>query len=255
MYNGEREVLDLHLGVLSPFVDTFVIVESKLTFSGNPKPLYLFQQERYLKPYWRKMYPYLCTDTYSQQEVENAINNPATGGQPHWVREYLQKEEFHRALNELKPDDDDTIILGDVDEIIDPHFSLESESPVKAKLRVYSYYLDNRSSEEFYGTTIAQYKDIKRKSINDVRNDRSNLSKDYMGWHFTNMGGEEKLMNKVSSYGHVEYSTPEVKEIIKANMAQNKDYIGRPFTLSTDETEWPEYLKANRDKYKSLLKK
>ncbi len=255
MYNGEREILDLHLNILAPFVDTFLIVESKFTYSGNPKPLHFFQDQRYVKPFWRKIQTYMCTNVYSQDEVERAIHHPATGGQSHWVREFLQREEFHRALNELNPDDDDTIIMGDVDEILDPHVSLESETPIKAKLRVYSYYLNNRSNELFYGIPIAQYKDIKGKSINDVRNSRDNLSEQFMGWHFTNMGGEEKLRHKIESNGHQEFNTPEIKNQVKHNITANKDYVGRDFTFNTDETEWPEYLVKNKSRYKDLLKK
>ena len=48
MFYNELDVLETRLRKLSPHVDLFVLVESKVTHNGNPKPLYFEEnKERY----------------------------------------------------------------------------------------------------------------------------------------------------------------------------------------------------------------
>lgn len=255
-YNGEFQILKLHLSILDQYVDKFIIVEANKTFTGHDKQLYFFRDQRFFKPWWRKI-EYYIVDEWDDPELWALANNsPNTTGASHWKREFYNKESIQKALIKFKVQDNDVVMIGDVDEIIDPTAEYESESPIKAKLRVYSGYLNNLSNEEFWGTLIAQYKDIKGQCLNHMRSDKSLYSKgDYLGWHFTNMGGIEEVRRKLNdSYTPETYNTFAVQQALPDRIRNAKDYLGRDFTFTLDEKEWPGYLRVNRAKYEDLCK-
>ncbi len=253
-FNGETAVLKLHLATLYDYVDKFIIVEANKTFAGNKKPMYFFRDQRYFAPWLKKVEYYPITDWDDPEIWELAIKSPNTKGAAHWKREFYIKESIKKAL--LTLEDEDTVFIGDVDEIIDPNAHFESNSPIKAKLRVYAYYLNNLSDEEFYGTLIAQYKDIKNTCLNHLRSDKGLYAKsDYLGWHFTSMGGIEEVRRKLNnSYTQDSYNTFEVQQKLPERMKEGIDYLGRNFQFTLDESNWPEYLKEHRQDFKYLLK-
>ena len=232
LYNGERDIFDLRYNVLKDVVDEFVVVEFGKTFSGKDKeahPINLpkvsyhfFTQVKDLKP-----------------------NLP-----PAFATEYNQREMIKQCLKHL--DGDEWVFIGDCDEIWEPNFEIP-EDRIKFRLRVYAYYLNNRSSEDFaLGPILARYHTVRANRINDLRT-QTPLSPELSGWHFTNMGGAERLKEKIESYGHQEFNTPEVKDNLEERIKRNQDYVGRNFTFWKDESDWPEYLKNNKDKYNHLL--
>lgn len=255
-FNGESAILKLHLSVLNDYVDKFIIVEANKTFTGIEKPLYFFRDQRYFKPWWKKIDYYPITEWDDPDIWGQAANSPNTKGASHWKREFYIKESIHKALKASHVKDDDQVFIGDVDEIIDPLASFASETPIKAKLMVYSYYLNNRSNEDFHGTLIAQYGDVKNNCLNHMRSDTSLYSQgDYLGWHFTNMGGQEEVRRKLNdSYTSESYNTFEVQQMLPERMKQNTDYLGRQFQFWIDEKDWPAYLKRNKLKYQQLCR-
>ncbi len=255
-YNGETQILKLHLGVLDQYVDRFIIVEANKTFTGQDKPLYFFRDQRYFQKWWKKIDYYVVNDWDDVALWDQAINSPNTTGAAHWKREFFIKESIHKALKEYNVQDDDTLFIGDVDEIIDPNAVFESDTPIKAKLRVYAYWLNNRSNEAFWGTLICQYKDIKDKCLNHVRSDKSLYSTgDYLGWHFTSQGGTDEVRRKLNdSYTAESYNTFEVQRLLPERMKNGQDFLGRDFRFTLDESEWPEYLKRNKEKFKYLCR-
>lgn len=245
-FNGEYDLFDLRYNILKDFVDQFIVVESTETFSGKPKPLYF---ERVRRNYPKAIYAVNEGD-YTPEEIKQAEESPNTKGAAHWKLEFMQKERIKLALEHLK--DDDIVYIGDVDEIWEPS-PIINWMPVKLKLRVYTYHLNNSSNEVFYGTLRLKYKFIKDECLNHLRTN-SPLSIDFAGWHFTSMGGEKELRRKLTdSYTKESYATQAVLDNLPAAIKQRRDFLGRNFTYMVDETEWPQYLKDNREKYKHLL--
>jgi len=256
-FNGENSILRLHLGILADYVDKFIILEANKTFTGKDKILYFARDERFFKPWLHKIEYYPMTQWDDTRIWEMAVNSPNTKGAEHWKREFYIKESIQKVLQFYHIKDDDIVIVGDVDEIIDPTVHFESETPIKAKLRVYSYFLNNRSNEVFYGPLIAQYKDIKGQCLNHIRSDTSLYSGDQdLGWHFTSMGGIDEVMRKLNdSYTAESYYTDEVKRQLSTRLSQNKDFLGRDFIYTLDEEQWPSYLKENKKQFAHLCRK
>lgn len=256
LYNGETQILKLHLGMLENYVDKFVIVEANKTFTGKDKPLHFFRTQRYFEKWWPKIEYFIVNDWDDPMLWEQAITSPNTRGASHWKREFYIKESIHKALQYAGVQDDDTVFIGDVDEIIDPTVKFSSETPVKAKLRVYAYYLNNRSTEPFWGTLVAQYKDIKGEILNHMRSDTELYSQGpFLGWHFTSMGGLDEVRRKLDdSYTNESYNTPEVQQLLQERVLQGTDYLGRDFQFSVEEDDWPQYLKDNKKNFIRLCK-
>ncbi len=255
-YNGEFQVLKLHLAVLDPYVDRFIIVEANKTFTGEDKPLYFFRDQRFFKPWWKKIDYYVVNDWDDVELWQQAMNSPNTQGASHWKREFYIKESIHKALKKFNVQDDDLLFIGDVDEIINPKANYESDTPIRARLLVYACYFNNMSNEVFWGTLVAQYGDIKDKCLNHLRSDTTlNSQGDYLGWHFTSQGGLEEVRRKLNNTYSIESgNTPLLQQVLPERLKLGIDYIGRPFVFELNEDKWPQYLKDNRGKFHLLCK-
>lgn len=245
-YNGEKELWDIHYNVLKDHVDEFIVVEFDKTFSGIDKPS-TFQTAEYPDV----KYYYVGEDYYSKY-AEMAESSPNTQGATHWKREFMQKESIKDALTHLK--DDDVVFIGDVDEVWAPDV-YDISHPIKFKLDVYTYWLNNRSSEKFWGTLASKYVHIKDNCLNHIRSTNHYKTTEAHGWHFTSQGGYNAVDKKLKdSYTEETYYNQWVKDNLEQNIAQNKDFLGRDFEYTIDESEWPQYLKDNREKYAHLCK-
>lgn len=233
-YNGEEAILDIRLNVLDPYVDKFVICESEQTFSGLTKPIY-----------YKGDNPKVIHIIAPNIETDNAFERAA-----------YQKEYLKTALKDLK--DDDVVYFGDVDEIWKPQ---EVDDKVYNLRQLnYSYYLNNRSSEEWVGTVVGKWGIIKTNSFNFWRANHTN-ELDNGGWHFTNIGGVEMIKRKLESYDHQEFNHDYIKNRLEYQIKNNRDYVGRtwdwkgvPFTFKVDESELPSYILDNKEKLRDYFK-
>jgi len=241
-YNGEADLLEIRLNILDKYVDQFIIVEAPTTFTRRAKPLYYLNQEDRFKKWHHKIKYHIIDENYTEEEIAQAENSPNTIGASHWKREFLQKESIKKALTHLK--DDDIVFVGDVDEVWEPE-ALGIQG--KIRLRVYTYYLNNRSSEDFHGTIVYPYKFIKDECLNHLRTTSPKEDHHY-GWHFTSMGGLDEVRRKLNdSYTEESYNTQEVQDKLAERFGKS-DYIGRGFTFTVDESDLPEWLLKNKHK-------
>ena len=254
---NELELLELRFNILDSYVDYFVIVEATETFSGLPKPLY-FEENKHLFEKWKHKIIHHVVDDYPSDKAICAMadlspNVPKHGAQ-HWHREFYQKESIKKALTGLQ--NDDLCFVGDADEIwnYNKTYSLQDNDVFKLKLKVYSYFLNNRSNEEFAGTIVTKYRNIKNNCLNHLRARNIKYLNDG-GWHFTNMGGIDRVREKLNASNTGEsYNTPDVQSKLAERIYANKDYIGRDFKFWIDERELPPYLLTHRQRYAHLFK-
>ncbi len=254
-YNGERDILKLHLSTTDSWVDKYIIVEANQTFTGKPKILYFFRDNRWFKKWWPKIDYYVVNNWEDENLWQKARQSPNTQGAEHWKREFYIKENIQKALKQTNVQDHDMLYIGDVDEIPRQyHESTKAKYPAKLKLDVYAYYLNNRSNEDFWGTYVAPYSYIKDKILNHERSRIDIRTKETNGWHFTSMGGLKEFRRKLNdSYTHESYNTEEVQQNLAQRHKECIDFLGRNFTFKISEEHWPEYLKQNKKLFKHLL--
>jgi len=258
-YNGEADVLEIRLNILYDSVDTFIVVEAPTTFSGIKKPLYFEQQKERFAPFLKKI-KYFVIDDYPNDEelckLADSSSNVPKDGPEHWRREFYQKESIKKALVSLN--DKDVCFIGDVDEIWNPEVFIDytKDDIFKLEQKVYSYYLNNRSSEPWAGTLVTKYKNVKNSCLNHLRT-KSKTKYTYIkngGWHFTSMGGLQELRRKLKdSYTEESYNNKDVQDNLEKRFGK-KDYMGRNFKFWLDESDLPKYILDNKEKYKHLFK-
>ena len=250
-FNGEKELFELRYNILKDYVDSFRVIEFDKTFSGREKHPVFAQN-------WPKVRSYYITEATWSKYNTMALESPncPKDGPEHWRREFAQKESIKDAISDLN--EKDIVFIGDVDEIWNPDQMKDYtyvDDPIKLKLKVYSYFLDNRSSEEFWGTLVARYMDIKDACLNHLRSNTDLRTKEEYGWHFTSMGGYERVKDKLTdSYTNDSYANDWVLNNLESNINEIHDFLGRHFSYNKDDSEWPQYLKDNKSKYKHLLR-
>ena len=273
---NELELLQIRLNVLDKHVDHFVLIESTETFSGKPKELF-YEKNKHLFNKWKdKIIHHIIDDVPKDQEdLRLRLKNPSLSildkdiiqnsltsdnipkGQVHWFKEFYQKESIKKALIELSPDD--ICFVSDVDEIWNPKrdFNPQDSEVLRIRQDMYAYYINNRSSEPWAGTLVTRYQTIRDSCLNHLRTPRKTKYR-YVndgGWHFTNMGGVDRIKQKLESYGHQEFNNDTIKSDLERKISENKDFIGRKFRFWIDEKGLPEYIISNKDKYIELFKK
>lgn len=228
MFNGEYDILDIRFNLLDEYVDKFIICESQQTFSGNWKPLYWVERDNRFEQWEDKVIYHVV----EPKDITNAFERAA-----------FQKDSIRDALKDCRPND--MIYYGDVDEIWKPQ-----KKEGKLRQLAYSYYLNNRSSEDWQGTNMCKYKNLY--NLNEWRANHDIILEDG-GWHFTNVMPFDKIINKLESYDHQEANIPWVKDGLKARMDANIDFLGRthdwkgnPFTMWVDEKDLPQYILDNK---------
>lgn len=241
---NELDLLEARLNILDPHVDRFVICESYQTFSGKNKPLNLIENAKRFEK-WADKILYVIPNNIETHDP--------------FVRAGYQKDFIREAMTQIA-EDDDIIYFGDLDEIWKPQ-KIEDDKIYNLKQLNYSYYLNNRSSENWVGTVVGKWKTFKTNTVNHWRANHDNELEDG-GWHFTNMGGMEQILKKLESYDHhLEANIPWVRDGLKERMEKGEDYLGRdadwrgePFKMWIEEENLPAYILENKDKYKHLWK-
>lgn len=255
---NELDLLEIRLNTLYDHVDYFVISECTHTFTGKQKELNFKNNFSRFDKFKEKIIYSIIDDSPAEY---------STG-----AREIFQKNSILKALKNCK--DDDVILVSDIDEIPNPTvLSNTIKNVLKDNIQVlmqnfYYYYLNNLIEEDYYGSTkwkgtrVSSFWLFKQLNVNNIRNtDNVGITPIQIlngGWHFSFLGGKEKIIEKLDAYGHQEYNTNEVRSNIENNMeCLEQDLFFRKMkakTVKIDDT-YPEYLYKNIDKYQHLLRK
>lgn len=239
---NELDTLEIRLNILDPYVDRFILVEARETFSGVPKPLYYLENKERFAKWNHKIQHYIAEP---EQFIEMAKSSPNTGaGEHYWIREFAQKESLQNALKGL--DDNDIVFISDVDEIWNPvtlsDYDFSGNVIFKPKQKPYMYFVNQRTDEYWLGWTGSigtRYANIKNNCINHLRTDSmaDYVPIDNGGWHFNSLGGKDK---KRAAFKHPVYEN-------------DYEWKRREVNMRIDESDLPEYLLTNKDKWKNLF--
>lgn len=269
---NELDLLKLRLNVLSPVVDRFVIVESTVTFSGQPKSLFYKENKHLFKEFNDRIIHIVVDDT------------PDGPGISPFDRDAFQKTARERGLSACSKTD--IIIYSDLDEIPNPekvkealasfdpekiyhfaqrqfYFYLNLEE-ISGKLLSYAGDFEHIKKKQWLGPYMFQLGLIDRFPLRELRSNKTperSVRVSDGGWHFTYMGGSkdesvsERVAHKIKSAAHQEFNTKRILSRIGKNISGKKDIFGRSSKFKRVEIDasYPEYLVKNLEEFSYLV--
>ena len=215
LFNNEFDMFDIHLAISESYVDKWIVLEANKTLSGLDKPYNLFNK---LSKYKEK---------YNDRFEVISLDIPKNNSHRSYYETSMRKG-FESTLT--KYGSDDIIIHGDLDEIINPEkfkkiidTMNQHNKPVSCSLEMYVYKFDQKAERGWKGTVVA------RKCMFETPHDLYKGSKDIVkrknrehcvspdetvGWHWTWMGSDDLIRNKVNSL--IEHQGRNAEEILVA---------------------------------------
>lgn len=231
LFFNEVEMAYFRMKELDSFVDVFLIIEAKTSFSGNPKELNYFKHRHKFREFRSKV----VYRTYRGGTSPNA-----------WDNERAQRNFIKTAYLKFA-NDNDLFCLSDVDEIpnfnsIKPNHTFDK--PHVFKMDMYKYNLTNLHSRGLWrGTKMIFWNAFKLQFSNmeDFRlyNKLDCIEIQNGGWHLTYFGGVEMITRKIEGFSHQELNRPEFKsETHILNAIKNgDDLFNRPSITEHIEIE------------------
>jgi len=266
---NELELLEIRLHELDPVVDRFVLVEATRTHSNLEKPLYFdLNKERFAR--------------FLPKIIHIVVSDFPIASGNRWVFENYQRNAIFRGLRDC--DQNDVVVVSDVDEIVRPQAILEYKDYPGIKFfrqRLYYYFLNCECSNLIWDAPkMAFYRDMHtpqwlreypkpwypRKWQRSLAKRGIALKqlvgeKDVFigegGWHFSYLGGIERVRQKIKAFAHVEYDNDEFlkKENLSRAIENGEDIFGREnkFHFVTIDSSFPRYLFENKERFSALI--
>jgi len=216
---NELELLELRLMELYDTVDYFVLVEANKTHTGKPKDYIFENNKNKFKEYLDKIIHIKVDDMppYSQNDI--------------WTAENFQRNCIMRGLVDYAGPGD-KIIISDIDEIPNTETikaNLNNPNWVTFRQKLYYYYVNCEQNCHWDGPIMATYgtfnqpqhlRNAARSGFNSQQNG---------GWHYSFMGGPERVKLKVESIAESHYIINDVGSVddIKEKMESQKDLWNR----------------------------
>lgn len=244
---NEFEILKLRIEYLKDIVDTFVIVESNYTYSGDPKPYYLDQiihelpREKIVSIHYE---PDISSLSFGRSNLDMTSD--------FWKLERSQRQYITDHLDQFNPDD--LFMVSDVDEIpnkdlikhIKSH-NVPQDFCASVECEMFYYNFATKMNCEWRGTVISTIQNAKEKGCDYFRANRNNIQ-EYKkgGWHFSYFGDVNRIQHKIKSFAHQEFNTSQInnsQNIIDA-IQNKKDLLRRGETfIDYSFDDFPDDLK------------
>jgi hypothetical protein len=243
-YYNELDLLTLRVETLRHVVDRFIVVEGDTTHSGQPKPYHLSDlRETGAWPFDVELY--VCRVRLPRPEPNR------------WFPEGMQRNAIAAALLETLAQPDDQILISDVDEIPDPR-NVQHQGGHRMRSQV--YWLNAVFPQPWVGTVSYNYRIFLETTPTTLRfaGRAGRLPLVDGGWHFTYVGGTERIRQKIHAFAHQEFDRPEYLTELEAQAAALADPFGRPGhhndgrIVAVDET-FPEPLQREPQRWQHLL--
>jgi len=270
-FYNEIEILHLRLDYLYDIVDKFVIVESLDSHSKKVrKEKYVFEENiDKFQPYMDKIMYYKINDLpYNTNDIdtENDTNNITYA----WKNKNFQKNYCSKGIEDLEClKDGDWILFSDVDEI--PNKDIlkdlcyyDGVNGIRFVQKLF-YYNVNVLQNQLWGGTIG----IQKKYFTNMMYLRDNRDNEMFhtfqngGWHYSYMGGVDKVYLKMQSYAESDKNIQYCNlDNIKKSIDTNCDLFERMddmFIKNIVDISQPNMAPSNINKilelYPYLLKK
>ena len=172
--------------------------------------------------------PYLNKIRYIVVDLPDYGNTDLAGS----MRETYQCNAIMQGLHDASSED--MVMYSCCDEIPDPRLLADferctQEGITKVGQYLSYYYFNNRTSEPWYGTTIARRKHFD--AIVDLRNRTAETTNSMTnaGWHASYCGGIDTIHEKLIDFCHADMIAPfATKEHITGAVANGTDLFHRP---------------------------
>ena len=244
LFFNELDLLEIRLNILDDYVDYFVLCEANQTFSGKDKKLY-YKENKHLFEKFNHKIIHVEVPFYKCYDV--ARRNL-------WYQRNMIEKGLKDALH------NDIIMLSDIDEIPNPKLfkDIFNKEGIKT-LQLYSfyYYLNLLLNEFMNCTRVFKKSDLQKLNMAQIRHIKNEVI-ERSGWHFSFLGGVEKIKYKIQSFGHQEYNTKEILDKVEKNVQEHKDLFNRKdakFLKVKIANNFPPYLIKNQDKYQHHILK
>lgn len=250
LFYNELDLLELRLQELWDVVDRFGIIESPMTFSGRPKPLFLSDAWTRFKPYESKISRIIAAYPPNHPAPEN---NPAF---PCWTREHYQRE-FQGCF---PFSDDDILTVCDVDEIPHP-LAYKIFDPANGigtlKQMFFHYWIDGVLKDTHDWPKICTGKSLRELGPGLVRhagfkNDITSQIISPGGWHFSYLGDLEFIRNKITSFSHCYDDTTQIM-LNDPDHQRGNDFKRRKVRKFPITDAWPVKMRENMEFWKKHL--
>lgn len=233
VFYNEFDLLDIRLALMYKHVDKFVIVEANKSFSSTSKSyFYLENKERYAK--------------YADKIIHVMVDDMPCDGNA-WNNEAHQRNCITRGLNEAEPED--LILISDVDEIFRPEAIDYARALNKDSYGFRVPYFNFKFNYMLIGTREMYdvwMMGVKKAHLNQpvdvIRRKRLQLFQtpfnyegdkfamiEHAGWHFTYLGNDEFIKNKIRNFSHQELNVPQVLDQIDVKGAMRRGVGFNPF--------------------------
>ena len=229
MFFNELDLLEIRLKFLYPYVDFFILSECNETFSGRKKD-FLFEKnkKRFEKFSDKIIYQKLDNvpksfdkfskpfySNYKKSYVHKHNGVPLIKLSKSFQNEVYQRDSIIEPLLKLAQAND-IIIMSDLDEIPNPDALKSAISYVSNYDKLvhfeqtwFMYYLNNFCDNKWYGTHLCKFSYLKKHSIDLLQFHKENKLKlsggkifKNAGWHFSFLGGSEKVKEKLLAYDY-----------------------------------------------------
>jgi hypothetical protein len=236
IFYNEIDLLHMRLEELYPVVDKFILVQAHHTFRGVPKEKSFRRDDPQWAPYIDKIYD---------------ITVGLSGGKDAWERERYQRNMISMELHlNARYAPNDIVMISDVDEIprretVEWFGKYPSYLPVQFEMPMY-YYALNVRQKSWTGLKMLQVRHVT--TAEEVRHSQFETIPD-AGWHFSYLGDDEFISNKLRSFSHAELDTPLVHSKIADNRAALLDPYnhGEKLSVETVDDTWPHAVVENPD--------
>jgi beta-1,4-mannosyl-glycoprotein beta-1,4-N-acetylglucosaminyltransferase len=255
IFYNELDLLNYRLNTLYDYIDYFIIVESKYTFSGKEKILFYETNKDKFKNFERKII-HIILDDFPFKFPDINYNK-----KEQWVNEQFQRNEIKKGIEKLSLNNEDIIIVSDVDEIPDYNmlfhikgYNFKVDEIYSLEQDFYYYNLNSKKIQKWYFSKILSYEKYKKLnlSFDNIRwiMDCKCIKKG--GWHFSYFGDKYIIQNKIQNFSHQEFNNEKYIDvnIIEEKIKNKKDLFNRE---NEDIEDIPviknDYLPHNYKKY------
>lgn len=257
MFFNELDIVELRFEELYNTVDYFIISESNVTHAGNPKPYtFLDNWDRY-KKYHHKI-----------RHIKVDDMPESFGGMD---RDRYQRQSLEKGLYDLN--DDDLVIVSDLDEI--PRAELVEM--IKNDTNIYDRYMLNipqfrhrlnfmkvRDSHKYTNIIVTRGSSFtnphaeREMTFPWMPKPNNCVYLEHGGWHFTWLGNDQDVINKLSNFAHTELNTESARKNINIDdvLKNKKSFLpdhNEEFEYVVIDDYFPDYIKNNLDRWNHLI--